>query len=629
MKKIFLISLLIFSPIFAEENFEAEDMYSNALEQYNSGNFDEAIKIFKDLKKKGYKNQYIYNSMLDAYIAKLRNYKGINSEKDYFNVLNETLNIAREAFNLYPDNVQIAYKYIFILDETANLNEMQKPIQVLLKNNKNDIVANFYYGVTEYYNKNYKSAEIYFKKVTELSDYKNEMEYFILYKALFNLGQLELEKQNFFNAIEYYEKAKNIFPMDYKLLINLGLCYAEVLEGGKAIEIFKKIPTELWGELLYEIYGGMLFFMNDNSYIDFSEKYWNESLYLTALRLYKNQKYEESLKKLNELTKNMIAPHFLIHYLYFANYDKLNKKDMANKEAFLIAKKAEMSGKLEIAIKYYEYIEKNNTGKPSIYWIIANLYNDIKDYKKAIEYYTKYISDPEAKDYISMSYMKLSYIYHQQKDYNKSKEYLKKAQETAESDDEKQMINFYAGLIYYNEKKYNEAIKEFEKVLTFSSEDPKTLFFIGASYFEMKNNKKAIEYLEKAYQIKDNDPEINNLLAYVYSIEKIKLEEAHKIVDKALIIKPDNIAYLDTKGWIYYNQEDYKKSFEVFNKVEAIINSTNENTIGFDEIYYHLSKIYEKMGNKKEAQKYIEKIKKNFPDSKWASQTVEKKKKKN
>ncbi len=290
---------------------------------------------------------------------------------------------------------------------------------------------------------------------------------------------------------------------------------------------------------------------------------------------------------------------------------------MVNKEAFLIANKAEISYKPDIAIKFYSIIEKNGAGKPAIYWIIANLYNDVSDYSNAIVYYEKYISHPDAKDYLIASYLKLSYLYYTKKNKMKSKEYLRKAEEKVETTDEKYYISFYSGLMFYDEKKYDVAIERFKEALDIYPDDTKTLFFISICYYEKENNKKAIEFLERAYKIKENDPEVNNLLAYIYANEKIKLEEAHRLVDNALTYKPEYIAYLDTKAWIYYNSGDYEKSFEIFNRLEREITLSNENTPGFDEIFFHLSKIYRKMGDENTSKKYIEKIRKNFPKSKW------------
>ncbi|MCX7820404.1 MAG: tetratricopeptide repeat protein [Brevinematales bacterium] len=622
MKKILFSLLIITTIIYGEQNdFEIETIYAEALERHNAGQFDEAIKLFNEIKKKGVINEYIYNSMLESYIAKTRKYIVQNDEKNYKSFLKETVNLAREAFSLYPDNTEIAKKYVFLLEESGNIEEMKKPLNMLIKNNKDDIVANFYLGVIEFLKRKYDDAEAYFLKVINSQNFNNELEYLILYKSYFNLGQLAVENNNYFDAIYYYEKAININPYDNRLLINLAIVYSEVLEFEKAIKVINKIPEVLWAEGLYELYGGLLLVSGDEEYKSFAKKYQSESIYLKALSQYSEGKYKDSLKTLEEITKKNPSPHFYIHYLFYLNYEKITNTEMQNKEAFLLGNKAEISEKLELAIKFYKVIEKNNAGKPTIYWVIGTLCYEIKNYDEAKKYFELYTSSEEATDYLVDSYIKLSYIYHLKKEKEKSQEYISKANGIARKANEKYLVLFHSGLINYDNKKYDMAIKNFEDALEFMPLDTKSLFFIGVSYYEKNDNKKSIEYLERALKLKENDPEINNLLAYVYSIEKINLDKAHNLVDKALIIKPDYLPYLDTKGWIYYNEGNFQKSFEIFNKVETLVTTTNEDSAGFDEIYYHLSKIYEKMGNKKESQKYIEKIKKNFPESKWAPKT--------
>ncbi len=630
MKNFILVILLVFYSGFLnalDDNYEIESTYALALEKYNNGEYDEAIKLFKEIKKKGVINEYIYNSMLDAYLGKIREFITQRNEQKYKSFLPEVVTIAREAYNLYPENIEITKKYIFILDESGNLKEIEKPLKSLLENNKDDIVGNFYAGVLEYYKRNYKKAEQYFLNVINANNYKNEVEFFILYKSYFNLGQLSLEKRYFFDATYYYEKAKELYPYDNNLLVNLGICYAEILEVDNAIKTIERIPQVLWGEALYEIYGGLLFFNNDNRYIEFAEKYQNESTFLKALSLYNKGKYEDALKKITELNKRLIAPHFYIHYLSYSIYEKLNDKEMVNKEAFLLANKAELVEQIDIAINFYSIIEKNGGGVPVIYWIIGGLYYHKKDDNNAIKYLEKYISEPDANDYLVDSYIKLSYLYYQKTNNIKSDAYLKLAERKAIKEQEKYLVYFYKGLIEYDKKQYSKSIENFSNALNLIENDTKSMFFIAASLHEKKENKKAIEYLEKARKIRLYDPEINNFLAYLYSVEKTNFKDAHRLIDDALNIKPDYLPYLDTKGWIYYNEGEYEKSFEIFNKVETLIKETNENTKGFDEIYYHLSKIYEKMGNKKEAANYMEKIKKNFPASKWIEQKKKTKKK--
>jgi tetratricopeptide (TPR) repeat protein len=615
---IFFTSDLIFSQ--ANSNFDAEGTYSKALEYYNSSNFDEAIKLFKQLIDKNYKNKYVYISLLNSYVARLRNFNYIKDQKEYIEILMEATRFAKTAFEMYPDDKQIIYNYLMLLDERMDYKSMDKPLKKLIEIDKNDLLANFYLGVIEYSKRNYKNAEDYFKVVVESKNISTELDFFIVYKSLFNLGQLELEKQNFFQAIGYFERAASLYRNDYRLIVNLAICYAEVLDFEKAINLMDKIPQFLWSDGLYEIYAGLLFITKDNRFEEFTEKYKAETPYIKALALYNSKKYEDALALLKDYTKNNPAPHFFIHYLFFRIYDSTKNFEMANKEALLLGEKAEISRKIDIAIEFYTYLEKNKGGIPLIYWVIGNIYEEKKDYTNSIKYYEKYISfdnKSEIKENLIAAYLKLAYVNYQTGKKQKSKYYLKKAEENVKNNDELYYVYFYKGLMMFDEKAYDRAIDFFKKALELSKNEAKLYFFIGASFFEKDDRMSAIEYLEKAFSIEPSDPEINNLLAYSYALEKKNFDRAMELVESALTVKPENIAYLDTKGWIYYQRGEYEKAFEVFNRVETLIQKTNEGTAGFDEIYFHLAKIYEEMGNEKEARNYKEKIRKYFPKSKW------------
>ena len=45
-----------------------------------------------------------------------------------------------------------------------------------------------------------------------------------------------------------------------------------------------------------------------------------------------------------------------------------------------------------------------------------------------------------------------------------------------------------------------------------------------------------------------------NLLGYMFSELDRNLDEAEKLLDRALAIEPENAAFLDSIGWIYYRQ---------------------------------------------------------------------------
>ncbi|MEI7898693.1 MAG: tetratricopeptide repeat protein [bacterium] len=51
--------------------------------------------------------------------------------------------------------------------------------------------------------------------------------------------------------------------------------------------------------------------------------------------------------------------------------------------------------------------------------------------------------------------------------------------------------------------------------------------------------------------------EIKNYLAYMWSEKGVRLDEADRLINQALLAVPDNGAYLDTKGWVLFKKARY------------------------------------------------------------------------
>jgi tetratricopeptide (TPR) repeat protein len=86
----------------------------------------------------------------------------------------------------------------------------------------------------------------------------------------------------------------------------------------------------------------------------------------------------------------------------------------------------------------------------------------------------------------------------------------------------------------------------------------------------------------------------HNYLGYMYAERGINLEEAEFHVKKALEIKPDDGYYLDSLGWVYFQQGNYKKALEYLLRANEIV--PNESVV-----LEHLADTYEILGDMQKA----------------------------
>jgi tetratricopeptide (TPR) repeat protein len=149
------------------------------------------------------------------------------------------------------------------------------------------------------------------------------------------------------------------------------------------------------------------------------------------------------------------------------------------------------------------------------------------------------------------SYIMISQIYMRLKRWKDSEDALAQAEKLAVHPEEKEYIRFLQGSIYERQKKYDLAEQSFRQVL---QQNP--------------SNSMALNYL-----------------GYMLADRNSHLEEALNLVKKALDYDPQNGAYLDSLGWVYFKLGNYDQAEE--NLRRAADKSPNDPTI-----QDHLGELY-------------------------------------
>ena len=61
-----------------------------------------------------------------------------------------------------------------------------------------------------------------------------------------------------------------------------------------------------------------------------------------------------------------------------------------------------------------------------------------------------------------------------------------------------------------------------------------------------------------------------NYLAYLWANRGIRLDDALRHIQAALALDPDNAAYLDTLGWVYYQQGRYADALDLLLQADRL-----------------------------------------------------------
>ncbi len=166
---------------------------------------------------------------------------------------------------------------------------------------------------------------------------------------------------------------------------------------------------------------------------------------------------------------------------------------------------------------------------------------------------------------------------------------------------------FFYGFSAIQKKQYEEAIVVLEKGKDLVIENNPLLeqFFstLGDAYNSIKDYPNSDSSYEKAIRINPDNIYVLNNFSYYLSLRKENLERAEKMSKRSNDLEPNSPSFLDTYGWILYQQEKYEEARKWIEKAIAA-GAENNGTI-----LEHLADILFKLNDKEGALKYWNKAK--------------------
>ena len=159
-------------------------------------------------------------------------------------------------------------------------------------------------------------------------------------------------------------------------------------------------------------------------------------------------------------------------------------------------------------------------------------------------------------------YLRLGIMYTRAKRWNEATQALDKAEQNASKPEEKAYVEFLRGDLYQRQKLFDQADTEFRKVLDSTPpSDPQAAATL-------------------------------NYLGYMNADRGVKLDESLGFIKQALTLDPNNGAYLDSLGWVYFKLGKYDLAEENLNK--AAVHMGADPTV-----QEHLGDLYQKTGRLK------------------------------
>lgn len=207
------------------------------------------------------------------------------------------------------------------------------------------------------------------------------------------------------------------------------------------------------------------------------------------------------------------------------------------------------------------------------------------------------------------------------------------------------------GIVLAKMGKVEEAIRHLHAVPTFNGDDRQRLVLAEAQVLrEAKNYKGAFELLSKALEREPDQPDLlydhamlaeriqrfdvlegnlnrlisldpenahaYNALGYTYADRNIRLEEARRLILKAIELAPDDVFVIDSMGWVLYRMGDHEGALRHLERAYAIRRDP--------EIAAHLGEVLWMSGRRDDARRIWTEARKEDPDNEVLAAAIQK-----
>lgn len=384
------------------------------------------------------------------------------------------------------------------------------------------------------------------------------------------------------DVVNIYSDLLELYPNKPELLFELANAYADNGETEKAIEKLNELENTVGASESLAFNKFRLYSIIDNKEKAFEEiqqiidKNPGDPRYIILMGdLYMDDNQKEKALTYYEQAK-LIDPDYPALILSLVNYyERTGNSDAAQYELrnAITGTTMEVDAKIQLLTRYLGILQQNSLdlkqanplfeslfeqhpNNTQINLIYGNVLSLQGDYTNALKQFEIFIEDnPDNPS----GYEQIIRIALPQEDYNKVKEITTKALKYMPQEPQ---FYYYLGAVNYQEKKYKEALAIFEKGIAnarFNNRVLESDFYgqIGDLNYFLGNEQEAFYNYDKALQLNPQNIPVLNNYSYYLSLDKRDLDRAEQMSGITVKAEPLNPTYLDTYGWILYEQGSY------------------------------------------------------------------------
>lgn len=153
---------------------------------------------------------------------------------------------------------------------------------------------------------------------------------------------------------------------------------------------------------------------------------------------------------------------------------------------------------------------------------------------------------------------------------------------------------YFNGLANIQLKHYEKAVESLRDGIEFVYSNNQLLidFYsnLGFAYNYMKDHEKSDKAFDDALKVDPDNTQVLNNYAYFLSLRKKNLEKAEKFSRRSNELSPNNAVYMDTYGWILYQQGKYAQAEEWLASAVKMSGKRSAISEHYGDVLYQLGK---------------------------------------
>ncbi len=383
-------------------------------------------------------------------------------------------------------------------------------------------------------------------------------------------------------VVDIYSYLLELYPDKLELRFEMANAYADNGELEKAVDELNELEKNLGVSESLALNKYRLYSMMDNKEKAFEEiqqiieKAPGDIRYIVLIGdLYmENNQINEALENYEKAKK--IDPDFPALILSLVNYyEKTGDSDAAQEKLkkAISSSSIDVDVKIQLLARYLDVLQQNKLDLKQVNSLFEMLFEQhpnnrelnllygnvlyLQDDKNgAIKQFETYIKDiPDS----PIGYEQIIRIALPDENLEKIKEITTEALKHLPQEPQ---FYYYLGAVYFQQGNHAAALKVFKEGLENAAINNPILesdFFgqVGDLNYFLGNKEEAFESYENALKLHPQNIHVLNNYSYYLSLDRIDLDKAEKMSSLTIKMEPMNPTYLDTYGWVLYEQGSY------------------------------------------------------------------------